>query len=126
MWLDTSISKTNMKSVVARIARRKAGAVWQYRITGPAWGGQVPIQTVHVQIDGGPWQAATLEPSRGAYAWRLWSLNVSALTPGKHTVVSRATDANGKHQPTQDERRKSIASGREDFSMWTRDFVVGE
>ena len=65
MWLDTSISKTNMKSVVARVARRRAGSEWEYRITGPAWGGQVPIAHVDVQIDDGPWQRATLEPSRG-------------------------------------------------------------
>ena len=124
LWLDTSISKTNMKSVVARIARRKAGGGWEYRITGPAWGGQVPIAKVDVQIDNGPWQTAALEPSRGQYAWRLWSLSVRDLAPGKHTVVSRATDANGKQQPTAEERRNLIASGREDFSMWTREILV--
>ncbi len=124
LWLDTSISKTNMKSVVARVARRKVGGGWEYRITGPAWGGQVPIQHVDVQVDDGPWQRATLEASRGPYAWRLWSLTVRDLSPGPHKVASRATNASGVMQPTDDERRKAIASGREDFSIWTREIVI--
>jgi DMSO/TMAO reductase YedYZ molybdopterin-dependent catalytic subunit len=124
MWLDTSISKTNMKSVVARVTKRRAGSDNEFRITGPAWGGQVPIAHVDVQIDDGPWQRATLEPSRGPYAWRLWSLTVKNLPPGVHKVHSRAADANGKMQPTPAERRQSIASGREDFSIWTREIRV--
>ena len=44
---------------------RRMGAGGNIRITGPAWGGQVPIAHVDVQIDDGPWQRATLEPSRG-------------------------------------------------------------
>lgn len=124
MWLDTSISKTHMKSVVARVTKRRVGAGTEFRISGPAWGGQVPIAHVDVQIDGGAWQRAVLEPSRGQYAWRLWSLAVSDLAPGPHTVHSRATDANGKTQVTSEERRKSIASGREDFAIWTREIMV--
>ena len=124
IWLDTSISKTNMKSVVARITKRRVGSSWEFRITGPAWGGQVPISHVDVQIDDGPWQRAALEPSRGPYAWRLWSLTVKDLAPGPHKVHSRATDANGRIQPTPEERRKMIASGREDFAIWTREISV--
>jgi DMSO/TMAO reductase YedYZ molybdopterin-dependent catalytic subunit len=124
VWLDTSISKTHMKSVVARVTKRRVGAGTEFRITGPAWGGQVAIAHVDVQIDNGPWQRAVLEPSKGPYAWRLWSLTVKDLAPGPHTVHSRATDANGKVQATAEERRKSIASGREDFSIWTREILV--
>jgi DMSO/TMAO reductase YedYZ molybdopterin-dependent catalytic subunit len=124
LWLDTSISKTNMKSVVARVTRRRAGSGTEYRITGPAWGGQVPIAQVDVQIDNGPWQRAVLEPSRGPYAWRLWSLSVKDLAPGPHTLHSRATDANGTVQPTAEERRKTFAGGREDFAIWTREITV--
>jgi DMSO/TMAO reductase YedYZ molybdopterin-dependent catalytic subunit len=124
LWLDTSISKTNMKSVVARVTRRRSGGGAEFRITGPAWGGQTPIAHVDVQIDDGPWQRAELEASRGPYAWRLWSLTVKDLRPGAHTVHSRATDTNGRMQPTPEERRKRIASGREDFAIWTREIAV--
>jgi DMSO/TMAO reductase YedYZ molybdopterin-dependent catalytic subunit len=124
MWLDTSISKTNLKSIVARVVRRKAGSGWEYRITGPAWGGPAPIQHVDVQVDEGEWQPAALEPPRGKYAWRLWNFRIRDLAPGKHTLASRATDVNGRVQPTAEERRKSIASGREDFSIWIREISV--
>jgi DMSO/TMAO reductase YedYZ molybdopterin-dependent catalytic subunit len=124
LWLDTSISRTHMKSLVARVTKRRMGEDWEFRITGPAWGGQVPIAHLDVQIDDGPWQRATLEPVRSAYAWRLWSLSVKNLPPGPHTVHSRATDANGRMQPTSADRRKMIASGREDFSIWTRRIEV--
>jgi len=124
MWLDTSISRTNMKSVVARVTRRKAGADWEYKITGPAWGGQVPIKSVEVRVDEGPWQAATLEPARGKYAWRLWSFTAKNLAAGPHKVASRATDEAGKVQATSDERKNAIASGREDYAIWTREISV--
>jgi len=124
VWLDTSISKTYMKSLVARATRRKAGADWEYRFSGPAWGGPVPIASVEVKIDDGPWQRASLEAARGKYAWRLWSFTAKNLSPGPHKVASRATDENGKVQPTQEERRNAIASGREDYAIWVREIAV--
>lgn len=133
MWIDTSISKNRLKSIVARVTRTKRGADWQYRIAGPAWGGQTPIKAVEVSVDGGPWQAATIDPlpataarlpNRGKYGWVLWSFTTANLTPGTHTVVSRAIDAQGKVQPTKAERDAEIASGREDNSQWTREIRV--
>lgn len=124
IWLDQSISRTHMKSIVARVARRRAGAGWTYRISGPAWGGRVPIDRVEVRLDDGPWQRATLEPVKGKYAWRLWALEVNDLAPGAHTVVSRAVDATGMVQPTDEERRRRLASGREDNTQWVREILV--
>jgi DMSO/TMAO reductase YedYZ molybdopterin-dependent catalytic subunit len=124
VWLDTSISKTYMKSLVARATRRKAGADWEYRFSGPAWGGPVPIASVEVKIDEGPWQRASLEAPRGKYAWRLWSYTTKNVSSGPHKVASRATDENGKVQQTQEERRNAIASGREDYAIWVREIAV--
>ena len=124
IWLDQSISKTHMKSIVARVVRRRAGNGWTYKISGPAWGGQVPIDRVEVQIDKGAWQKAMLEPAKGKYAWRLWSCEVMDLAPGLHSVVSRAIDATGAIQPTEEERRKRLASGREDNTQWVREIEV--
>lgn len=133
MWIDTSISKNRLKSIVARVTRTKQGADWHYRIAGPAWGGQSPIAKVEVAIDGGPWQGATIDPlppearrlpSRAKYGWVLWSFTVPNLAPGTHKVVSRAIDAQGKVQPTKAERDAEIASGREDNAQWTREIHV--
>jgi hypothetical protein len=43
---------------------------------------------------------------------------------GTHTVVARATSADGRVQPTREERDREIASGREDNAQWTREFRV--
>jgi hypothetical protein len=77
-----------------------------------------------VQVDDGPWQTATLDPARGKHAWRLWALEVKDLAPGRHTVVSRAIDRSGAIQPTEEERRKRLASGREDNTQWVREILV--
>ncbi len=124
LWLDQSISRTHMKSIVARVTRRRAGSGWEYRVSGPAWGGQTPIAAVELQVDGGAWQRVALEPSRGAYAWRLWSHTVRDLAPGLHTVVSRAIDTDGRVQPTEEERRRTLASGREDNTQWRRQIEI--
>ncbi len=133
MWIDTSISKNRLKSVVARVTRTRQGADWHYRIAGPAWGGQAPIKAVEVAVDGGPWRAATIDPlpeaarrlpNRGRFGWVLWSFTTPNLAPGTHTVVSRAIDASGKVQPTKAERDAEIASGREDNSQWTRQIRI--
>ena len=119
LWLDTSISRNRLKSIVARVTRRRHDGQWIYRVSGPAWGGSAPITAVEVQVDGGDWQPATLDARRSKYGWVLWSSSVLNLAPGLHTLVSRAIDATGKVQPTDAERRAEIASGREDNSQWT-------
>jgi hypothetical protein len=37
------------------------------------------------------------------YSWKLFTYTWSGSTPGEHTIVSRATDINGKVQPTVEE-----------------------
>ena len=124
VWLDTSISKTRLKSVVARVTKRKSGTGSDYRISGPAWGGETPITKVEVKIDDGPWRPATIDDKRGKYAWLLWSINWPNPTPGPHKLVSRAIDANGKVQPTPEELAKEIGSGRENNSQWPRSITI--
>ena len=125
LWLDTSISKNNKKSVVARVTRRPNGSAFAYDISGAAWGGQTPIESVEVRVDEGPWRKATITDRRGKYAWMLWSIDWPTPSPGEHTLVSRAIDANGHVQPTFDELKKEIASGRENYSQWPRPIVIG-
>jgi DMSO/TMAO reductase YedYZ molybdopterin-dependent catalytic subunit len=124
LWLDTSISRNRLKSVVARCTRVKRGGGWRYTVSGVAWGGQVPIAGVDVQVDGGAWTPATLDSRRGKYAWVMWSLSADDLAPGTHTLVSRARDAQGALQPTSTERQAEIASGREDNSLWPREIRI--
>src|SRR5205085_5441701 len=100
LWLDTSISRNNLKSVIARVTRRRAGGRFDYRIAGAAWGGTSKIETVEVQVNGGPWRPARIEERNGDSAWLLLSLDWRDAAPGSHVLVSRAANSGGETQPT--------------------------
>lgn len=75
------------------------------KIAGVAWAQTVGIRKVEVQIDGGPWQEATLAAAVNADTWVQWSLDWNATT-GSHTLAVRATDRAGR---LQEEKRTPIA-----------------
>jgi len=123
--LETSISKTLLKSVVARVTRRKgAEGGYLYKISGAAWGGPAAITNVEVRVDNGAWRGATINERGGDFAWVLWSLDWTDAVPGPHTLISRAINANGSVQPTLQELRRTIKSIREDNSQWPRKIVL--
>jgi hypothetical protein len=71
---------------------------------GAAWG--APIAMVEVQIDGGPWTPATIDEGLGSdFAWKFWSVAWPNVTPGEHSVTSRATDISGDVQPAMTDPR---------------------
>jgi DMSO/TMAO reductase YedYZ molybdopterin-dependent catalytic subunit len=135
VWMETSVGRALLKSVPAKVTRQDG----HYRIVGAAWG--APIQRVEVQVDGGPWQPATLERRRhaalawqpaahgipGEYdagdqderatcAWQLWSLEWENPAAGEHTIVSRAIDTLGNVQPALDDppyRQEAHAVGKQ-------------
>jgi len=94
----TSVGHTLLKSAPAKVARKDG----QYRIIGAAWG--APVGRVEVSVDGGGWQAATLEEGVGdTFAWTLWSLPWGTPGAGEHTITSRGIDAEGNMQPAMDD-----------------------
>ena len=123
-WVDTSISKNHLKSVVARVTRRPVGSRFSYAIAGAAWGGGSRIEEVQVRVDDGPWRAADIGRRSDPYAWLLWSRQWPDALPGRHTLTSRAINARGEIQPTREEWRKKLASNREDNSQWPRAIIV--
>jgi len=124
LWLDSSISRNNLKSVVARVTRRPVGERFEYKIAGAAWGGPVRIADVEVQIDGGAWVRASIDQRAGDAAWVLWSAPWREPAAGEHILVSRAINARGDVQPTRDEMREKLVSNREDNSQWPRKIVI--
>ncbi|MEH1791254.1 molybdopterin-dependent oxidoreductase [Nostoc sp.] len=70
---------------------------------GWAWASR-GIQSVDVSIDGGiTWQSAEAE-ARLQYAWQRFTFQWTPATPGKYSLMSRATDCYGAIQPIQEER----------------------
>ncbi len=79
---------------------------------------------MEVQIDGGAWQKATLDPSNSQYSWKLFTLKWDGATPGEHTIVARATDAKNAIQPAAADlgRKKTFL---EDNGQFPRTVKIG-
>ena len=105
-FVETEVTRLNLKSVIARV--RKSGPVHQ--VLGFVLNDGTPLRSVEVKVDEGPWQRATLDPANTQYSWKLFTYRWEGATPGEHTLVSRATDANGVVQPTATElaRKKTF------------------
>ena len=67
-----------------------------------------PLKSVEVKVDDGPWQPAVLDASmaKEKYGWKYFTFAWNNVTPGAHTLVSRATDVNGRVQPTADDLKE--------------------
>jgi DMSO/TMAO reductase YedYZ molybdopterin-dependent catalytic subunit len=124
VWLDTSIARNNLKSVIARVTRRRSGERFEHKVAGAAWGGPARIERVEVQLDGGSWRPARIDYRHGDFAWLLWSLDWNDAKPGRHVLVSRAINSRGEIQPTREELRSRLIGNREDSSQWTRSVVI--
>jgi sulfane dehydrogenase subunit SoxC len=82
------------------MSRRRFLPAGHTLLEGRAWSGWGDVTRVEVSTDGGTsWRDAELEPAVGPYAWRRWTLDWAA-TPGEHALRTRATDATGRIQPT--------------------------
>jgi DMSO/TMAO reductase YedYZ molybdopterin-dependent catalytic subunit len=94
-WSQQAPIKTQSRIDTPRDgARKKTGDVV---VAGVAWAQHRGISKVEVQVDGGPWAAATLAGAVSADTWRQWWYRWPA-TPGQHTLRVRATDATGQTQ----------------------------
>lgn len=112
-FVETEVTKMHVKSVIARVRKSGSG----YQILGFVLNDGTPIRSVEVKVDDGPWQRATLDPSNTQYSWKLFTCRWENATPGEHTIVSRATDANGVVQPTAAElsRKKTFLEDNSQF-----------
>jgi DMSO/TMAO reductase YedYZ molybdopterin-dependent catalytic subunit len=94
-WAQQAPIKTESRIDVPRgFATVAAGTV---SIAGVAWAQTRGISAVEVQIDNGPWRAATLASAINKDTWRQWRYQWDA-SPGNHELRVRATDGNGKRQ----------------------------
>jgi DMSO/TMAO reductase YedYZ molybdopterin-dependent catalytic subunit len=94
-WFDQAPIKTESRIDVPNgQSSIKAGRT---AIAGVAWAQHKGIDAVHVRVDRGPWQQATLAAVPDIDTWRQWVLYWDA-TPGNHVIEARATDATGYTQ----------------------------
>ena len=96
-WKETAITKMRLKSFIARVTTMGN----QHKVFGVIMHDGTPIRSVEVQVDGGPWQPATLDPTTSeTYSWKFFNFDWNGATPGEHTITSRVTDTSGFMQPT--------------------------
>jgi DMSO/TMAO reductase YedYZ molybdopterin-dependent catalytic subunit len=99
VWNETSVSRMRIKSMVARLSRTGT----RYTALGFVLNDGSALRSVEVRIDNGPWQAARMDPQNTQFSWKFFTYEWNNLAPGEHTIVSRATDANGVAQPEDSE-----------------------
>lgn len=120
-YTETSVTRIQVKSMIARVTRPAGGAAGRFSVFGVAYGDGTPIQRVEVQVDGGAWQPAKLETQRNPHSWVFWTLEFEPLAPGSHTIAARATDRAGRTQPPDLALKKS---NWENNAIWTRKIRV--
>ena len=120
-FIETEVTRLNLKSVIARVRKSAGGG---HQVLGFVLNDGTPLKSVEVKVDEGPWQRATLDPANSTYSWKLFTWQWQGAAPGDHTIVSRATDANGVVQPTTAElsRKKTFL---EDNSQFPRKVRIG-
>jgi DMSO/TMAO reductase YedYZ molybdopterin-dependent catalytic subunit len=127
VFVETSVARMNLKSIIARVTRgATADGKIPVRAFGAVWGDGTPIQKVEVQVDGGPWLAAKLdaEPLE-KFCWRFFSIDLPPVAPGKHTLVSRGIDANGRIQPAATDDEISLKKTYwEAYQQWPREIQL--
>jgi DMSO/TMAO reductase YedYZ molybdopterin-dependent catalytic subunit len=97
VWNEKLVARIRVKSMVARLTRNRD----RFTALGFALTPGIPLRSVEVRVDDGPWQRATLDSRNTDYSWKFFTYEWSGLAAGAHTIVSRATDADGVVQPEQ-------------------------
>src|SRR5579862_5444685 len=99
-WSQQAPIKTESRiDVPTGLGQIKSGKT---AVAGVAWAQHKGIDAVHVRVDSGPWNLATLAAVPGLDTWRQWVYEWDA-TPGNHLIECRATDNTGYTQTGLDE-----------------------
>jgi sulfite oxidase len=94
------VTGLNVKSVIAGPSDGAKLKTGKLSIHGTAWAGEANIAKVEISTDGGTtWNPAKLGRDQARFAWRLWSYDWRAGRSGDYTILSRATDTQGRTQP---------------------------
>ncbi len=94
------VTTLSVKSLIALPSEGFVAKSRSMKIQGTAWAGEADIVKVDISADGGStWHEAKLGHQQAKYAWRLWSYHWKAPQAGDFTLLSRATDNQGRLQP---------------------------
>jgi len=96
------LTALNVKSVISGPGDGASLRTDRVTVHGAAWAGEADIAKVEISTDGGAsWSPTKLSHEQAHYAWRLWSYDWKAAQVGDYTILSRATDSQGRVQPAE-------------------------
>jgi DMSO/TMAO reductase YedYZ molybdopterin-dependent catalytic subunit len=98
------ITEMQVKAQIARPGFADAVRAGEtYHVRGAAWTSEAEITKVEISTNGGEtWHPTHLLGESIRNAWRLWECNWKVPEkPGKATLMARATDSEGRTQPTE-------------------------
>lgn len=128
VFVESSVTRMRVKSIIARVTQRKNNdGTFTLRVYGAAWGDGSPMDRVEVQLNDGEWKVAQLDAAPSEqFSWKFFSLELDKIPAGKHKLISRAIDNQGRIQPSADD--DSIALKKtywEANQQWPREFNIG-
>ncbi|MDP6557433.1 MAG: molybdopterin-dependent oxidoreductase [Pirellulaceae bacterium] len=127
VFVETSVNRMNLKSIVARVTRRDtSGGLVPARAFGAVWSDGTDLAKVEVKVDDGDWKQAKFDDRpRAQFCWTFFSIDLGKLKPGKHTVVSRAIDVNGREQPSAEDDEIALKKTFwEAYQQWPREIEL--
>ena len=117
---ETEVGRMRVKSVIARVTQLND----HYTVHGFVLNDGTPLRSVEVRVNNGSWQSATLDSATtDKYSWKLFKYDWNGVTPGEHTLVSRAIDADGTVQPSA-EALEFKQTGLENNAQFPRTVMV--
>jgi hypothetical protein len=91
-----------IKSEIFRPHPGESLGVGTNRLFGVAWAGPEAVARVEISTDGGEsWIPAELIGPQAPYSWTLWEYLWEVASPGRYTLLARATSSSGQVQPAQ-------------------------
>ncbi|MGN6608575.1 MAG: molybdopterin-dependent oxidoreductase [Jatrophihabitans sp.] len=101
-WVDNGWDQRTPIILTSRIDSPKSGRSISkgetVYVAGVAWDQHVGVSKVEVQVNDGPWRAATLAAVPSTDTWRQWVLPWTPEQSGSYRLRVRATDAQGNVQ----------------------------
>jgi DMSO/TMAO reductase YedYZ molybdopterin-dependent catalytic subunit len=94
------VKDIHSKSIITQPLNGETVSTGLIPLRGAAYAGEAGIMRVEVSVDNGKtWQEARVISAQEPFAWRHWEFLWDARQKGDHTIMSRATDTNGRQQP---------------------------
>lgn len=98
------ITSIQLKSIITQPLPGEQCRAGRVVVLGAAYAGEEHVDRVEVSTDAGAtWHSADLIGPDEPFAWRQWQFVWEDAAPGNHTIMSRATDSQGRQQPEKAE-----------------------